>query len=77
MARLRDYYGPPDFEQKIIQAIRDGKAPGRYTVSDIIEDEDQGYGSKMSMEPQGMRPPKGVSPYGGYTLKPTTQITYS
>lgn len=39
MARLRDYYGPPAFEQEIIDAIRAGKAPGRYTEKDIIEDD--------------------------------------
>ena len=38
MERLRDYYGSPEYEQKIIRAIKAGNSPMGYSAKDILED---------------------------------------
>ena len=73
MARLKGYYGPADYEQKIIQAIWDGNSPGQYSIDDIMDDDDEGdspnTGRKLkprstgSVGPQAMMPKYNMS-YG-------------
>ena len=55
MVRLKNYYGPKEYEQKIIRMIRAGNAPGNYTKKDIIEGSKK-KGGGDSMGPSGMRP---------------------